>query len=158
VPALAEKRLAGVSPEQRVRGLVQMCIGDPSRVPAARLAEAVEELREHDAQPWAGQALTRSLRGLMTSYLRLGRANAWRMARSVRVPSLVVWGDRDRLVDPALAPRLAATMPDARLQVLPGVGHLAMLESPEATARAVLALAEDAARPALTGGRTAGRV
>jgi pimeloyl-ACP methyl ester carboxylesterase len=158
VPALAEKRLAGVSPEQRVRGLVQMCIGDPSRVPAARLAQAVEELREHDAQPWAGQALTRSLRGLMTSYLRLGRANAWRMARSVRVPSLVVWGDRDRLVDPALAPRLAATLPDARLQVLPGVGHLAMLESPEATARAVLALAEDAARPAVREGRTAGRV
>jgi pimeloyl-ACP methyl ester carboxylesterase len=81
----------------------------------------------------------------MTSYLRLGRANAWRMARSVRVPSLVVWGDRDRLVDPTLAPRLAATLPDARLQVQPGVGHLAMLEAPEATARAVLALAEDAA-------------
>ena len=45
------------------------------------------------------------------------------------------------LVDPALAPRLAATLPDARLQVLPGVGHLAMLESPEATARSVLGLA-----------------
>jgi pimeloyl-ACP methyl ester carboxylesterase len=159
VPALAERRLAGVSPEQRVRNLVRMCIGDPSRVPAQRLAEAVEELREHDAQPWAGQALTRSLRGLMTSYLRLGRANAWRMARSVRAPSLVVWGDRDRLVDPALAPRLAAALPDARLQVLPGVGHLAMLESPEATARAVLGLAEDAARdadPARTAHPTAG--
>jgi pimeloyl-ACP methyl ester carboxylesterase len=148
VPALAEKRLAGVSPEQRVRGLVQMCIGDPSRVPKARLAEAVEELREHDAQPWAGQALTRSLRGLMTSYLRVGRANAWRMARSVKVPSLVIWGDRDRLVDPALAPRLAAVLPDARLQVQEGVGHLAMLEAPEPTARAVLALAEDAATAA----------
>ncbi|WP_448615733.1 alpha/beta fold hydrolase [Modestobacter sp. URMC 112] len=151
VPALAEKRLAGVSPEQRVRNLVRMCIGDPSRVPAERLTEAVEELREHDAQPWAGQALTRSLRGLMTSYLRFGRANAWRMARSVRMPSLVVWGDHDRLVDPVLAPRLAAALPDARLQVLPGVGHLAMLESPEATARAVLGLAEDAA------GQTPGR-
>ena len=148
VPALAERRLAGASPEQRVRGLLQMCFGDPSRVPRERVDEAVEEMRQRDQQPWAGQALTRSLRGLMTSYLRVGRANAWRMARSVRVPSLVVWGDRDKLVDPALAPRLAAVLPDARLQVQPGIGHLAMLEAPEPTARAVLALAEDAAVPA----------
>ena len=143
VPALAERRLAGVSPEQRVSGLIQMCFGEPGRVPQARLEEAIEEMRQRDGQPWAGQALTRSLRGLMTSYLRVGRANAWRMARSVQAPSLVVWGDRDRLVDPELAPRLAAALPDARLQVQAGVGHLAMLEAPEPTARAVLALAED---------------
>jgi pimeloyl-ACP methyl ester carboxylesterase len=147
VPALAEKRIAGVSPEQRVRGLLQMCFGDPRRVPKERFDEAVEELRQYDAQPWAGQALTRSLRGLMTSYLRLGRANAWRMARSVRAPTLVVWGDRDKLVDPGLAERLVGVLPDARLQMQEGVGHLAMLEAPEPTARAVLALAEDAAAP-----------
>jgi pimeloyl-ACP methyl ester carboxylesterase len=145
VPALAEKRLAGVSAEQRVRGLVRMCFGDPDNVPAARLHEAIEEMRRRDEQAWAGQALTRSLRGLMTSYLRLGRASAWRTARSVRVPSLVVWGDRDRLVDPRLAPRLATALPDARLQVQPGIGHLAMLEAPQPTARAVLGLAERAA-------------
>ena len=145
VPALAERRRAGVSPEQRVRGLLQMCFGDPTRVPRARFEEAVEEMRQRDQQPWAGQALTRSLRGLMTSYFRIGRANAWRMARSVRAPSLVVWGDRDRLVDPRLAARLAAVLPDARMQMQAGVGHLAMLEAPEPTARAVLALAEDAA-------------
>jgi pimeloyl-ACP methyl ester carboxylesterase len=145
VPALAEKRLAGVSPEQRVRGLIRMCFGDPEAIPPARLEEAVEEMRRRDGQPWAGQALTRSLRGMMTSYLRFGRANAWRMARSIRMPALVVWGDRDRLVDPGLAPRLAAALPDARLQVQSGVGHLAMLEAPEPTARVVLGLAEDAA-------------
>ena len=145
VPALAQRRMAGLTPEQRVRGLVQTCFGDPSRIPRARLDEAVEELREYDAQPWAGQALIRSFRALLASYLRLGRANAWRMARSVRAPSLVVWGDRDKLVDPRLAPRVAAALPDARLQVQEGVGHLAMLEAPEATARAVLGLAEDAA-------------
>ncbi|MGY2081584.1 alpha/beta fold hydrolase [Modestobacter sp. SYSU DS0657] len=153
VPALAEKRLAGVSPEERVRGLVQACFGNPGAVPPERLQQVVEEMRERDEQPWAGQALTRSLRGLMTSYLRFGRANAWRMARSVRMPSLVVTGDRDRLVDPALATRLADVLPDARLQVQAGIGHLAMMEAPEPTARAVLALAEDVA----DGARAAGR-
>jgi pimeloyl-ACP methyl ester carboxylesterase len=152
IPALAERRLSGVTPEQQVRGMVQMCFGDPRRVPRVRLEQALEEMRERSGQPWATQALTRSMRGLITSYLRVGPRNAWRLARSLRPPTLVVWGDRDRLVDPALAPRLADAVPDARLQVLEGVGHVAMLEAPEPTARAVLALAEDAAEAVLDPG------
>jgi acetyl esterase/lipase len=60
----------------------------------------------------------------------------------LKPPTLIVWGSRDRLVDPALAPRLAAAVPDSRLLVLDGVGHVAMLETPEPTARAVLGLVE----------------
>ncbi len=149
IPALAERRLSGVTPEQQVRGMVQMCFGDPRRVPRVRLEQALEQMRERAGQPWATQALTRSMRGLITSYLRVGPRNAWRLARLLRPPTLVVWGDRDRLVDPALAPRLAEAVPDARLLVLEGVGHVAMLEAPEPTARAVLGLAEDAAEAVL---------
>lgn len=142
IPSLAEKRMAGVTPEQSVRAMVRMCFGDPSRVPRERIDQAVAEMRERAEQPWADRALTRSMRGLITSYLRVGRANAWRMAASLAQPTLVLWGDRDKLVDPALAPRLAAVVPDARLRVLEGIGHVAMLEAPEATARAVLGMLE----------------
>ena len=89
-------------------------------------------MRERAEQPWADRALTRSMRGLMTSYLRVGGTNAWQLARSLTMPTLVLWGDKDRLVDPALAPRLAAAIPGAVLHVLEGVGHVAMLEAPEA--------------------------
>ena len=142
IPRLAEKRMAGIAPEQHARAMIRMCFGDPSRVPRERLNEAVEEMRERSEQPWADRALTRSMRGLLTSYLWVG-ANAWRQARRLPHPTLVVWGDRDKLVDPALAPRLAATVPGARLQLLEGVGHVAQLETPEPVARAVLALAEE---------------
>jgi pimeloyl-ACP methyl ester carboxylesterase len=145
MPTVAERRLAGVTPEQQVRGMVSMVFGDPSRIPRERLQQALEEMRERAEQAWAHRALARSMRGLMTSYLRVGAANAWRMARALRVPTLVVWGDRDRLVDPVLASRLARTVPDGRLLLLPGVGHVAMLEAPEETARAVLGLVEDTA-------------
>jgi pimeloyl-ACP methyl ester carboxylesterase len=57
----------------------------------------------------------------------------------------VLWGDTDRLVAPDLAPYVAAAIPDSRLLVLEHVGHTAMMEVPEITARAVLALVEDAA-------------
>jgi pimeloyl-ACP methyl ester carboxylesterase len=149
IASVAERRLAGVSAEDQVRGLVQMCFGDPQRVTEERWRQALDEARERGEQPWASRALARSMRGLMSSYLRVGRAGAWRLARTVDRPALVIWGDRDRLVDPVLAPRLAGTLPDARLLVLEGVGHVAMLEAPEPTARAVLGLLEerDAAAP-----------
>jgi pimeloyl-ACP methyl ester carboxylesterase len=145
IPTLAERRMAGIAPEEHVRAMVRMCFGDPARVPRERLDQAVEEMRERAGQPWADRALTRSMRGLLTSYLRPGRTNAWRLARRLATPTLVTWGARDRLVDPALGPRLAATLPDARLQLLDGVGHVAQLETPEPVARAVLALAEQVA-------------
>ena len=61
------------------------------------------------------------------------------MAR-VRVPSLVVWGEQDRIVSPRLAARTAATLPGARLLVLPRAGHVAQIERPAAVADAVAAL------------------
>ncbi|WP_104524636.1 alpha/beta fold hydrolase [Blastococcus atacamensis] len=153
IPTLAERRLAGVAPEDSARSMIQMCFGNPAAVPPERIEQAMQEMRERAGQPWADRALARSMRGLITSYLRVGRANAWRAARSLRMPTLVIWGSRDRLVDPALAPRLAATVRDSRLLLLEGVGHVAMLEAPEPTARAVLALVEE--RPATAGGADA---
>ena len=142
VPSLAARRIGGITPEESVRAMVRMCFGEPSRVPAERLEQAVQEMRDRADQPWADRALTRSMRGLITSYLKVGAANAWRAARSLTAPTLVVWGSKDRLVDPALAPRLADVVPDCRLLVLEGVGHVAMLEAPEPTARAVLGMVE----------------
>jgi pimeloyl-ACP methyl ester carboxylesterase len=142
IPSLAERRLAGITPEESVRAMVRMCFGQPSQVPPERLEQAVQEMRERADQPWADRALTRSMRGLITSYLKVGATNAWRAARTLRTPTLVMWGSKDRLVDPALAPRLAAVVTGSRLVVLEGVGHVAMLEAPEPTARAVLGLVE----------------
>jgi pimeloyl-ACP methyl ester carboxylesterase len=142
VPSLASRRIGAITPEDSVRAMVRMCFGEPSRVPPERLEQAVQEMRERAEQPWADRALVGSMRGLLTSYLKVGAANAWRAARSLPVPTLVIWGDRDRLVDPALAPRLAAVVPDSRLLVIDGVGHVAMLEAPETTARAVLGMVE----------------
>jgi pimeloyl-ACP methyl ester carboxylesterase len=142
IPSLAARRIGGITPEESVRAMVRMCFGQPNRVPRERLEQAVEEMRERAGQPWADRALTHSMRGLITSYLRVGAANAWRAARALTPPTLVVWGSKDRLVEPALAPRLAAVVPDCRLLVLDGVGHVAMLEAPEPTARAVLGMVE----------------
>ena len=65
--------------------------------------------------------------------------------RRISAPSLVIWGDTDRLVAPDLAPYVAAAIPDSRLKVMERIGHTAMMEDPVTTARMMVALLEDAA-------------
>ncbi|MBP2476825.1 pimeloyl-ACP methyl ester carboxylesterase [Crossiella equi] len=51
---------------------------------------------------------------------------------AVRVPTLVVAGDQDALMPPALASAMAGLVPSARLVRLPRCGHLPPLEDPAA--------------------------
>jgi pimeloyl-ACP methyl ester carboxylesterase len=60
--------------------------------------------------------------------------------RDIRVPAIVVQGARDKLVKPECGRRLAATLPDARLQMVQG-GHMVPYTHPAAVATAVQALA-----------------
>jgi pimeloyl-ACP methyl ester carboxylesterase len=59
-------------------------------------------------------------------------------ARRIEAPTLLVWGDRDRLVPPAVAALWEEALPAARLAVLRGVGHVPMLERPEELAKLLL--------------------
>jgi pimeloyl-ACP methyl ester carboxylesterase len=61
------------------------------------------------------------------------------------IPTLLLWGDRDRAVTPRSAGPLCACFQRARLVVLPGVGHLPYEEVPEEFNRVV---AEFLAAPA----------
>jgi pimeloyl-ACP methyl ester carboxylesterase len=54
------------------------------------------------------------------------------------IPALVVWGEQDRLVPLAHADAYAEGLPDARVVVLPGVGHFPYLEAPDAFAAEVV--------------------
>ena len=68
----------------------------------------------------------------------------------VTVPALVAVGDQDRVTPPAVAVELAAALPEGRLFIVEGAGHVAMLERPERFDPELRAFA----REALTGSRT----
>jgi pimeloyl-ACP methyl ester carboxylesterase len=55
----------------------------------------------------------------------------------LQIPALVVFGDADHVIDSSGGPRLAAALPDARLLMLPGTGHLPMIERPDEVADAI---------------------
>ena len=49
----------------------------------------------------------------------------------VTVRTLIVWGERDRLLPPAHGRRAAAAMPNARFEMIAGAGHSPNWESPD---------------------------
>jgi branched-chain amino acid transport system permease protein len=67
----------------------------------------------------------------------------WRVDRNellqLRLPVLLVWGDRDQIVERAVQTGLLLSIPGANnLEVLRGCGHTPMLERPDAFAQVLL--------------------
>jgi 3-oxoadipate enol-lactonase len=58
---------------------------------------------------------------------------------NIAVPAHIVVGDEDRLTTPEMSRRMTKRIPDARLTVIEGAGHLSNIEQPEKFNRAVLA-------------------
>ena len=99
----AREGLAAMTNRERIDSVVRLCFGDPTLAPEHRLAEAAAELDARSRQPWAPEAFDRTAKAMLRSWWR--GESLWAVAARVRVPTLVVWGDRDRLVAPRLAAR-----------------------------------------------------
>ncbi|MCQ9184232.1 alpha/beta hydrolase [Streptomyces sp. IBSBF 2953] len=122
--------------EQRVRGVMALCYGDPGQVTPEAFRHAVEELERRLQLPYFWDALTRSTRGLLSAYTLGGQHGLWRQAERVLAPTLLVYGGRDQLVGFRMAQRSARAFRDSRLLTLPDAGHVAMMEYPETVASA----------------------
>ncbi len=131
------RRLAALTPEQRVEGLLQLLYADPSVVTPEQRALAVAEVTRRSELPHATVALASSARGLLQEFLRTGGSSLWRLAARVTAPTLVMYGRKDRLVAYQVAPKAKAAFPNATVVVLPQTGHVAQLEHPELVERFV---------------------
>ena len=90
--------------------------------PRPELVDRILEHRERTAQPfepWAAQAAAGAT---FDAHDRLG---------ALAAPTLVQHGDGDVVVDPRNADLLADAIPDARVSIYPGCGHLFMWQDPE---------------------------
>ncbi|MEU0332676.1 alpha/beta hydrolase [Streptomyces sp. NPDC006193] len=132
--------------EQRVRGVMALCYGDPAQVSPEAFRHAVEELERRLQLPYFWDAMARSARGIVNAYTLGGQHGLWRQAERVLAPTLLVYGARDQLVGFRMARRAARAFRDSRLLTLPDAGHVAMMEYPDVVARAFRDLLAETAR------------
>ncbi|MGW5326937.1 alpha/beta fold hydrolase [Streptomyces sp. NPDC004014] len=147
VAALFTRLTREWTPEQRVRGVMALCYGDPGRVSAEAFGHAVEELERRLQLPYFWDAMARSARGIVNAYTLGGQHGLWRQAERVLAPTLLIYGGRDQLVGFRMARKAARCFRDSRLLSLPEAGHVAMMEYPEVVAGAFRELLAQAATP-----------
>lgn len=120
----------GQSPEQRLDDTMTLVYGDPSRISPHRREEALHEYTLRHEMPHVWQAFVASARGLGRGFLPWGDQYLWRQLDEVQAPVLAVFGTQDRLVDAAIAKRVAGTIGGGTVVVLPGIGHVPQMEVP----------------------------
>ena len=133
-----------LTPRSVVEDSVRDVYGDPSRVTGA-LVDRYFEMMMRDGNR---HALNRRME-IIASDLAPERI------RALRLPTLILWGGKDRLVPPANAERFHADIPGSQLVVFPGLGHVPHEEDAAATVvpvRRFLGLDAPAATPAAASG------
>ncbi|BEL10093.1 alpha/beta hydrolase [Actinoplanes sichuanensis] len=138
--------LTRVTAEEMAEQVLEACFGDTTKVHPQRRAEAMEEIQLRYTVAHYPKAYLGTLRGLVGSFLRAylpGADSQWRLAARIQAPTLVIGGLNDRLIDPRVPAQVARVIPDGRLLILPGVGHVAQMEVPRLVARAVVGMLDD---------------
>jgi len=105
----------------------------PRLLASATLAEQPEVVQHYRemAQRMSVLGMAGALRAMRD------RPDSTPLLSEIRVPTLVVVGSEDQVSPPAVAEAMAGAIPSARLAVIPAAGHLAPLEQPLATSRAL---------------------
>jgi pimeloyl-ACP methyl ester carboxylesterase len=138
------RRARRMGAEQGVRATFAIVCEDPKRVPPDVYQAHLELTERRLAEmPWSDRALVQAARSLLKLMFRPKHYH--RILPVIQAPTLIVHGARDRLVPLAAVRDLVRRRPDWRLEVLEGVGHVPMLETPDRFLRAIEVFAEGAA-------------
>ena len=102
------------------------------------MAEArVDILLAQPADPAVRSEVVETMARIDPAAYRIGAAAVWLAdqgdrSRQIRVPTLVLCGEEDTITPPALSRELAGLIPGAKLETIPGAGHISNLERPAA--------------------------
>lgn len=107
-----------------------LTLADPSK----RTRALLDEVDQLSRLPGAHRAFVRTLRGVAGLGGVRDLATFEAEARALRSPTLLIWGDKDKLFPVAQARTAQSLIPEAALTIMPGVGHFAQIDAPAAFA------------------------
>ncbi len=126
-PILRDLVFRFVPPEANVRAVLREVYYRRDMIRDEQVAIQVED----SLRPGATHALVETVKHLVPR-----NADQFVAACStVRVPTLIIWGERDPVIPLELGRRLAQDISGARLEVIPDCGHVPHHESPGEVAR-----------------------
>jgi pimeloyl-ACP methyl ester carboxylesterase len=130
-PVLGPLALALLPPEFLVRLVMWRAFYDRRRIEdeavAAYAASLASEGGRHALHQTARRLVPHDLEEIVASYPRID------------VPTLIVWGSKDRIIPPRNAAALRAAIPHAELLAVPACGHVPHEEAPDVAVPAILA-------------------
>lgn len=130
------------SPATQTAELMHLCVPDLATVDQETLLAHTALVAHRRLLGTVEQTMPTATRSLLVQ-LGPGRGRLWAAVDAVTAPTLIVGGEEDRLVPPAVLDQLTARRPDWPRRRLAGVGHVPMLEVPDQLAELVGAPSED---------------
>lgn len=128
--ALRRRRARTMTAQERYRMLVEIVMADPDRLPDRLVALGEANVRRGDELPWRLDAFAAATSGLFELVALGGKERTLAAIDGVRAPTVLLWGDQDRLVHENVVATVRDRRPDWDVHVLPGVGHVPQLEVP----------------------------
>jgi pimeloyl-ACP methyl ester carboxylesterase len=119
---LLSSLLVHADPRPMVRRTLRTAYGDESKV--------TQEL----VRRYTLLALRAGNRAAFVARARVSQVDRSADIKKVAVPTLILWGQKDRLLPVSDAARFAAAIPGSKLVLYEGVGHVPMEEIPEQSA------------------------
>ncbi len=139
VPALGERRMtrwyAASTAEELMAENERFVHADPSRVRPALREVHLDNAEYGKRHPWRLESYAAAASSVVR--LLLGRRRLDEALDRMAAPTLLLWGDGDRLVGRPVIERVLARRPDVELVELAGVGHAPMMEDPAGYVAAV---------------------
>ncbi len=126
-------RYRRLTPEQLYRQTSTLIYADHRVVNPAVHELGVEGAARGRELAWRLPAFVTAAESLMGLLVGTGRPRTRRAIDAIACPTLLLWGDRDRLVGRPVIDGLLARRPDWDHHVFEDVGHVPMLEVPDAT-------------------------
>jgi 3-oxoadipate enol-lactonase len=117
------------------RAIYERSVAGSRDLPA--MAEArVDMLLAQPADPQVRREVVETMARIDSAAYRIGAEAVWLAnqrdrAQDIKVPTLVLCGGRDLITPVDLSNELVDLIPNARMQVIAGAGHLTNLEKPD---------------------------
>jgi pimeloyl-ACP methyl ester carboxylesterase len=122
-PRLSRALVRSVGPQRLVRAILRSVVYDPAAVTDERVSAYAHPLMTAEGL----DGVLRAGRHILPKSLE----RTAERVRDVTIPTLLMWGDRDRVVPGWVGERLAEELTDARLVVLERCGHIPPEEHPD---------------------------